>query len=534
MHDRPAPDEAAAFPLRTRLRAAVVTSVLLALVGGVAFLGLLRMSGIKVFKSVVVFGDSEPWPDAQAPLAVAVRTLESGRVAAPATSRLLIGDALLTPTFASKESVVFALPEAARTGPVQGRVEAAALMLDAPPLPFAIGPAVGRSPKLAAGAMEGLGRLIRTAEQPSDEAGVPVVGPPVPSCPDLVSLIPVGGVAQQLLPTTLLVRITDAAGVARTAVPVELLGTRLGAPPTPRAAALTSDFGLAELTAVLDNETAYLLRWRCGAAEVTAPLQLPLLTDGMAASWLPAISSPPAPLLIAAAEMRNRATWQGDLFCGGRWTTTIATELVAGLGEVEIRFPRSAAGQLCLFQASNQPYLLHPQQASTWLLPAVAGAQLRAGALSLFDAMQPSAAGQLAGQLQPPTRQLLATADEATMRAGLRWMLAWLPRSFEQRPVLADSRERDLAAVAAHKNLWRTRFRFALIAAVSGLVLIWVPRSIAGLLADDRAARIASHEPLDGLETGSRVTRSRATVVLLLLAVLLGVAAMAALVWVVS
>jgi hypothetical protein len=232
--------------------------------------------------------------------------------------------------------------------------------------------------------------------------------------------------------------------------------------------------------------------------------------------------------------MRNRATWQGDLFCGGRWTTTIATELVAGLGEVEIRFPRSAAGQLCLFQASNQPYLLHPQQASTWLLPATDGAQLRTGSLSLFDAMQPSAAGQLAGQLQPPTRALLATADEATMRAGLRWMLAWLPRSFEQRPVLADSRERDLAAVAAHKSLWRTRFRFALVAAVSGLVLIWVPRSIAGLLADDRAARIASLEQLDGLETGSRVTRSRTTIVLLLLAVLIGVAAMAALVWVVS
>jgi hypothetical protein len=296
----------------------------------------------------------------------------------------------------------------------------------------------------------------------------------------------------------------------------------------------TSTFGLAALSAVLDNETAYLLRWRCGDAEVTAPVYLPLLTDGMAASWLPAISLPPAPLLIAAAELRNRATWQGDLFCGGRWTTTIATELVAGLGEVEIRFPRSAAGQLCLFQASNQPYLLHPQQASTWLLPAVDGAQLRAGSLSLFDAMQHSAAGQLAGQLQPPTRELLATADEATMRAGLRWMLAWLPRSFEQRPVLADSRERDLAAVAAHKSLWGTRFRFALAVAAGGLVLLWVPRSIAGLLAEDRAARSASLQQLDGLETGSRVTRSRTTIVLLLLAVLLGVAAMAALVWVVS
>jgi hypothetical protein len=148
--------------------------------------------------------------------------------------------------------------------------------------------------------------------------------------------------------------------------------------------------------------------------------------------------------------------------------------------------------------------------------------------------MQHSASGQLAGQLQQPTRELLATADEATMQAGLRWMLAWLPRSFEQRPVLADSRERDLAAVAAHKSLWRTRFRFALVAAVSGLVLLWVPRSIAGLLADDRAARIASLESLDGLETDARLTRSRTTILLLMLAVLLGVAAMAALVWVVS
>jgi hypothetical protein len=148
--------------------------------------------------------------------------------------------------------------------------------------------------------------------------------------------------------------------------------------------------------------------------------------------------------------------------------------------------------------------------------------------------MQHSASGQLAGQLQQPTRELLATADEATMQAGLRWMLAWLPRNFEQRPVLADSRERDLAAVAAHKSLWRTRFRFALVAAVSGLVLLWVPRSIAGLLADDRAARIASLESLDGLETDARLTRSRTTILLLMLAVLLGVAAMAALVWVVS
>jgi hypothetical protein len=88
--------------------------------------------------------------------------------------------------------------------------------------------------------------------------------------------------------------------------------------------------------------------------------------------------------------------------------------------------------------------------------------------------------------------------------------------------------------VAAHKSLWRTRFRFALVAAVSGLVLLWVPRSIAGLLADDRAARIASLESLDGLETDARLTRSRTTILLLMLAVLLGVAAMAALVWVVS
>jgi hypothetical protein len=534
MHDRSNSVEAAAFPLRTRLRVTVVTSVLLALIGGVAFLGLLRMSALKVFKSVVVFGEAAPWPDAEAPLAVAVRTLESGRVAAPTTSRLLIGDDPLPQAFASKESVVFALPASSRAGPVQGRVEASALMLEAPPLLFKIGPAAGGPPELAGEAMEGLGRLSRTAEQPRDEAGVPIVGPPLPSCPDLVSLIPVGGVAQQLLATTLLVRLTDAAGVPRTAVAVELLGTRLGAPPTPRAAAPTSSFGLSDLSAVLDNETTYLLRWRCGTAVVTAPVQLPLLTDGMAASWLPSISSPPAPLRIATAEMRNRATWQADLFCGGRWTTTTTAELVAGVGEVEVRIPRSASGQLCLFQASNQPYLLHPQQASTWLLPATDGAQLRASSLALFDAMQHSASGQLAGQLQQPTRELLATADEATMQAGLRWMLAWLPRSFEQRPVLADTRERDLVAVAAHKSLWRTRFRFALVAAVSGLVLLWVPRSIAGLLADDRAARIASLESLDGLETDARLTRSRTTILLLMLAVLLGVAAMAALVWVVS
>ena len=534
MQDRPSAVEAAAFPLRTRLRVAVVASLLLALLGGIAFLGLLRMSATKVFKSVVIFGEAAPWPDAESPLAVAVRTLESGRVAAPDTTRLLISDNPLTPAFASKESVMFSLPASSPAGRVEGRVEMTALMLDAPPLPFTMAPAAGSSPEIAAALMEGLGRLVRTASEPRDEAAAPVVGPAAPACTDLVTVIPVGGVAQQLLATTLLVRLTDAAGASRTAVEVELLGTRLGAPPSTRATAPTSTFGLAELTAVLDNETAYLLRWRCGGAEVSAPLQLSLLNDGMVASWVPAAALLPSPLRIATNELRERATWQGDLFCGGRWTATTVAELLAGVGQIEVKIPRSAAGQLCLFQASNQPYLLHPQHASTWLLPAEDGAQLRAGALALFRAMQISAGGQLAPQLRAPTSDVLAAADEATLRAGLRWMLCWLPRPFEQRPLLADSRDRDIAVVAAQKSLWRTRFRLALAAAVSGLVLIWVPRSIAGLLADDRTARRASIELVDGLEPPPKVTRSRSTIALLLLAVLLGLAAVTALIWIVA
>ena len=534
MHDRPSADEAAAFPLRNRLRVAVVASLLLALLGGIAFLGLLRMSATKVFKSVVIFGEAAPWPDAESPLAVAVRTLESGRVAAPDTTRLLINDNPLTPAFASKESVMFSLPASLPAGRVEGRVEMAALMLDAPPLPFTMAPAAGRSPEMSADRMEGLGRLVRTASEPRDEAAAPVVGPAAPACADLVTVIPVGGVAQQRLATTLLVRLTDAVGASRTAVEMELLGTRLGAPPSTRATAPTSIFGLAELTAVLDNETAYLLRWRCGGAEVSAPLQLPLLSDGMVASWVPEHDPLPAQLRIATAEMRNHAIWQGDLFCGGRWTATTVAELLAGVGQIEVKIPRSAAGQLCLFQASNQPYLLHPQQASTWLLPAEDGAQMRAGALALFDAMQQAAGGQLAPQLSTRSRDLLAASDDATLRAGLRWMLSWLPRRFEQRPLLADSRERDLAAASAYRSLWGTRFRITLATAVAGLVMIWVPVSIARLLADDRATRSVSEEVADGVEPGQRLTRSRATIVLLLIAVMLALAALVAMVWVVA
>ncbi len=113
-------------------------------------------------------------------------------------------------------------------------------------------------------------------------------------------------------------------------------------------------------------------------------------------------------------------------------------------------------------------------------------------------------------------------------------MLSWLPRRFEQRPLLADSRERDLAAVAAHKQLWRTRFRFALTAAVVGLMLIWLPGSIAGLLADDRTSRIVALDAADGIASVPRLSRSRLTVPLLLLAALLALAALAALVWIVS
>ncbi len=527
-------DEARAFPLRIRLRAAVAASMLFAIVGGFAFLGLLRLSSVKVFKSIVVFGEVAPWPDAASPLAVAVRTLESGRVAAPDKTGLVIGDRSLESTFVSKESIAFALPADANTGPVQGRAEATALMLDAPPLPFVIRPTAVAPAAISPTAMVGLGRLIRSAPQPRDEAAAPVVGQASPPCGDLVSVIPVGGVAQQFLTSTLLVRLTDAAGVARTSVAMELLGTRLGAPPAPRAVAPTSNFGLAELSAALDGETSYLLRWRCGATEVTAPLQMQLLSDGMVASWLPAAAAMPSPLRIATTELREHATWQADLFCAGRWTATAMSELPGGSSQIEVILPRSVAGQLCLFQASNQPYLLHPQQASTWLLPAQEGAELRAGALALFDAMQQAAGGQLAPQLGASTRDLLAASDDATLRAGLRWMLSWLPRRFEQRPLLADSRERDLAAASAHTRLWGTRFRIALATAVAGLVMIWVPVSIARLLADDRAARIVSEEVADGIERGPRLTRSRSTIALLLIAVLLALAALLALVWVVA
>ena len=534
MQRPPRSDEAAAFPLRTRLRAAVACSILLAVVGGFAFLGLLRLSSVKVFKSIVVFGEVAPWPDGEAPLAVAVRTLESGRVAAPATTRLLISDNPLTPAFASKECVIFSLPTSLLAGQVQGRAEAAALMLEAPPLPFTMGPAASRSTETAAESLEGLGRLVRIASEPRDEAAAPFVGPAAPVCSDIVTIIPAGGVAQQLVPTTLLARLTDAAGLPKADVEMELLGTRLGAKPTRRAASPTSRFGLTELSAILDSETVYLLRWRCAGEEVVAPLQLPLLSDGMVASWLPAAVPLLAPLRIATTELRDRATWQGDLFCGGRWTATTLAELPAGTGQIEIACPRSVAGQLCLFQASNQPYLLHPQQASTWLLPAEDGAQMRAGALALFDAMQQAAGGQLAPQLSTRTRDLLAASDDATLRAGLRWMLSWLPRRFEQRPLLADSRERDLAAASAYRSLWGTRFRITLATAVAGLVMIWVPVSIARLLADDRATRSVSEEVADGVEPGQRLTRSRATIVLLLIAVMLALAALVAMVWVVA
>ena len=529
-----AQDQAAAFPLRTRLRVAVAASVLLALVGGFAFLGLLRLSGLKVFKSIVIFGESTPWPDANAPLAMAVRTLENGRVSAPKTSQIVVNGSFLTPAFTSKESIAFSLPVGVPTRPLQGRAEASALSLDAPLLPFEIGPAVGAPPAIASMPFEGLGRLIRVAPQPADEVAAPSVGPAAPACTDLVTIIPTGGVAQQFMETLLLVRLTDAAGVARTAVEVELLGTRLGALPSPRAAASTSNFGLAELSIVLDGDTAYLLRWRCGGAQVTAPLQLPLLADGMIAAWEPATASPPAAVRIATAELRSSATWQGDIFCSGRWTATVITEFAAGTNQIDLPLPPSTAGHLCLFQASNQPYLVHPQQASTWLLPAQDSTRLRAGALELLGAMQRAAGGQLAPQLGLPTRDLLAAADDVTLGAGLRWMLAWLPRRFEQRPILADSRDRDLATVAADKSLWRTRFQFALAASVAGLMLIWLPGSIAGLLADDRTSRIVSLEVSEGPEALPRLTRSRLTIALLLLAALLALAALAGLVWVVS
>ena len=527
-------DEAKAFPLRTRLRAAVATSILLSVIGGVAFLGLLRLSSVKVFKSIVVFGEGAPWPDAEAPLAIAVRTLESGRVAAPDKTGLVIRDRSLEPTFVTKESVAFALPVEVNTGTLQGRADASALMLDTPPLAFTIGPAAPRSAENSAGSFEGLGRLIRRAPEPRDEVAAPIVGHASPACADLASVIPLGGVAQQRLASTLLVRLTDAAGVARAGVALELLGTRLGAQPSRRAAALTSNFGLAELSAVLDGETAYLLRWRCGEALVTASLQLPLLTDGMAASWPPAIASPALQLRIATNELRDRATWQADVFCGGRWTATSIEQVPAEASQFEVSLPRSVVGQLCLFQASNQPYLSHPQQASTWLLPAQDGVAWRTGSLELFDAMQLVAQGQLAQQLGPPTRALLAASDDRTLRAGLGWMLSWLPRRFEQRPLLADSRARDLAAASSYKRLWGTRFRIALASAVAGLVMIWVPASIARLLADDRTARAAADDVTEGVEPSPRLTRSRSTIALLLLAVLLGIAALVALVWVVA
>ena len=527
-------DNAAAFPLRTRLRVAVAASVLLALVGGFAFLGLLRLSGMKVFKSIVIFGESTPWPEANAPLAVAVRTLDNGRLSAPKTSQIVVDGSLLTPTFTSKENTAFSLPVGVPSGPLQGRAEASALSLDAPELAFGVGPAVGAPPTIASMPFEGLGRLIRIAPQPTDEVAAPFVGPADPACKDTVTVVPAGGAAQQLMETLLLVRLTDAAGVARTSVKVELLGTRLGAPPSPRAAASTSNFGLAELSVVLDGDSAYLLRWRCGGVEVTAPLQLPLLADGMIAAWDPAKDSPPAAVRIATSELRSRATWQGDLFCSGRWTATVMTDLAAGADHIDLPLPRSAAGHLCLFQASNKPYLLHPQQASTWLLPAQDSTGLRDGALELLGAMQRAAGGQLASQLGPQTRDLLAAADDATRAAGLRWMLAWLPRRFEQRPILADSRDRDLAAVAADKSLWRARFRFALAASVAGLMLIWLPSSIAGLRADDRTSRIVSLEVNEGPEALPQLTRSRLTISLLLLAALLALAALAALVWIVS
>lgn len=527
-------DNAAAFPLRTRLRVAVAASVLLALTGGFAFLGLLRLSGMKVFKSIVIFGESTPWPESNAPLAMAVRTLDNGRVSAPKTSHIVVDGSPLTPAFTSKENIAFSLPVGLPSGAMQGRAEASALSLDAPPLPFEIGPMVGSPPAIASMPFDGLGRLIRVAEQPRDEVAAPFVGPAAPACTDLVTVVPAGGVAQQFMETLLLVRLTDAAGVVRSAVEVELLGTRLGAPPSPRAAASTSNFGLVELSVLLDVDTAYLLRWRCSGAEVTAPLQLPLLTDGMIAAWEPSAAKPPEAVRIATAELRDRATWQGDLFCSGLWTATVMTELAAGADQIDLPLPPGATGHLCLFQASNTPYLPHPQHASTWLLPAQDNTRLREHALELLRGMQRAADGQLALQLGPPTRDLLAASDDATLGAGLRWMLAWLPRRFEQRPMLADSRERDLAAVAADKSLWRSRFRFALAASVAGLMLIWLPGSIAGLLADDRTSRIVSREVAEGPEALAQLTRSHRTISLLLLAALLALAALAALVWVVS
>ena len=534
MQQRLDPPEAAAFPIRAGLRLAIALSLLLAVTGGVGFLGLLRMSALKVHKSIAIFAERTPWPGSASPAALSVRTLDNGRLSAPERNGVItVGTSRLSPAAASAQNLLFALPPIAAGSSVSGAATASALSLDAPPLAFeTLAPAAVESPVTEFEAAS-IGLRIRTASVAEDEVPAPIVTITDSACADRVTAIPAGGVAQQFLESRLLVRVTDRDGAPRTGLRIELTASSLGAPPSRVAAAETDPFGLAELAVTLDGESAYALRWDCQGATSTAALSVPVQNDGMTADWRPEPSTGSGLLQVETADIRGRASWQADLFCGERWTESRIVEQAAGRGVATVGpIPAAATGQPCLWQASTQPYLPHPLQVGIWVLPAADTADLRTKAIALFDRMAAAAAEPLAAQFGPPSRAALAAADERQLTAATRWLLSWLPRRFEPRPMLADSAERDLSTLRDYKQYWRVRFRLMLGAAVLGLILIWLPRAIAGLLEDRR--RFEAYRLSNADDGAPPVTRLRGSIGGLVLAVVLAVLAILAMVWVVS
>lgn len=519
------------FPIRRRLRLAIAASVLLTALGSFGFVGLLRMSALGVHKAVSLFGESTPWPGAPAPAALGVKTLESGRISLPEGSGWVeIEGRRIAPTGETSINLLFSLPPLSSAGSQRGRVGAVSADLESPPLDFErqLDASTGTIPTRVG--LEGLGRVVRVAADARDEVEVPSAELGSAACRDLVTLIPEGGVAQQFLPTPLLVRLTDAAGLPRPGVQVALYRTPIGGQPQRQVVAPTDAFGLALLETILDAEAAYALQWSCDAVEVSASLHLPIRADGMLMRWRAEPLGSDGLLRLETSELRTRSVWQADLFCGGLWTATTAAEQRQGASAIQFAWPAAAAGNLCLAQASAQPYLGQPQHASAWILPATDEATLREQTLSLFDTMAGAASGPLQVQLGGSSRALLQAASGAQQALALRWLLAWIPHRFESRPLLADSAARDLEAMAKHKKVWRLRFRLALAGGALGLVLVWLPLAVGRALADEATARQVALEE----EAAAGLTRSRAVIVRLVLFVLLALAALAAMVWVIS
>lgn len=531
MEDGERDDRPERFPIQRRLRIAIAASVLLTAIGSFGFVGLLRMSALGVHKSVVLFAESTPWPDAPSPAALGVRTLESGRIASPDGSGWVeLAGRRLVSRRQTPSNLIFELPPLAASGAEEGRVGVAAKGVESPPLPFFRKADAGGAMLPARVGLDGVGRVVRIAPDARDEVAAPVTEPSTGSCTDIVTLIPEGGVAQQFLETPLLARLTDASGRPRPGVSISLQRTPIGGRPSSEVAGVTDMLGITPLRTLLDAESAYALRWDCDEVSVTAAVQIPIRADGMLLTWTPAPVGADGKLDLSTTELRSRSVWQADLFCGRRWTSTAVAELRQGLGHLQFDWPATAAGHLCLAQASAQPYLGQPQHASTWILAATDERSLRAGVVSLFDTMSGAAVGPLRAQLTAASRAALLDANGPERGLALRWLLAWVPHRFESRPLLSDSAERDLAAMASHKAIWRNRFRFALALGALGLAVVWLPPSVARALADEAAA---TELALDESSPRS-LTRSRAVIVRLVLFVVLALAALTAMVWVIS